>query len=287
MASSILFVLFVGVVCSTTAHAALGDRALLQAFEDAGLSASYDPDTYPGINDKLSVGGNLVNPGRVPQSLILMRLMRETIRNGNSATQCPYNGFDSVKNFDLERYISAPWYVQKQIPIQFQPENTLYCVRAEYLPIVDPSTGDLKAITVRNYSNKDKVNGPATGTSGAGGTTSFPGRFIANVPNPQDPSKLNVGFALGETATTPLLGAPYWVVAIDEQNYQWAIITGGAPTQVSGEGKCITDGGFWLFSRTPVDPVSTAKMLEVAEGLGLDTAKLLDVPQEGCLYEGA
>jgi lipocalin len=227
---------------------------------------------------------NLVNVGRAPQSLILMRLMKETIPDGNQGTRCPYNGFDSVKNFDLAKYISAPWYVQKQIPITFQTADTLFCVRAEYIPI-DPAN-PLKAVTVRNYSNRDRVNGPATGTSGAGGPSAFPGRFIANVPNPEDPSKLNVGFALGE-ATTPLMGAPYWVVAIDEENYDWAIITGGAPTQPSGEGKCITDGGFWLFSRKPVDPENTAKMLEVAEGLGLDTAKLLDVPQEGCLYEGA
>jgi lipocalin len=156
-------------------------------------------------------------------------------------------------------------------------------VRAEYTPIVD-SSNNLKAINVRNYSNRDKVNGPAVGTSGAGG--SFPGRFIANIPNAEDPSKLNVGFALGESNTS-LVGAPYWVVAIDEENYEWAIITGGAPTQESGDGKCITDGGFWFFTRKPVDPESTAKTLEVAEGLGLDSAKLVTVPQEGCLYEGA
>jgi apolipoprotein D and lipocalin family protein len=209
-----------------------------------------------------------------------MLLMR-----GNSGTQCPYPGFDSVKNFDLARYISAPWFVQKQIPILFQPENTLFCVRAEYTPI-DPDN-PLNGVNVRNYANRDKVNGPPTGTSGARGQSAFPGRFIASVPNPEDPSKLNVGFALDETATTPLVGSPYWVVAIDEEDYQWAIITGGAPTQASGEGKCITDGGFWFFSRTPVDPESTAVMVEVAEGLGLDTSKLLDVPQEGCLYEGA
>lgn len=226
---------------------------------------------------------DLSNTGRAPLSLILNKLIHATVEKPNQ-TQCPYKGFDSVKNFDLAKYISAPWYVQKQIPITFQPPNTLYCVRAEYIPI-DPAN-PLKAVTVRNYSNRDKVNGEATGTSGAGGPSSFPGRFIANVPNPQDPSKLNVGFALGES-TTPVMGAPYWVVAIDEEDYQWAIITGGAPTMVSGEGKCITDGGFWLFSRKPVDPENTAKMLQVAEGLGLDTSKLLDVPQEGCLYEGA
>ncbi|KAL4535851.1 hypothetical protein Ndes2526A_g05413 [Nannochloris sp. 'desiccata'] len=256
MKSCIFLLVLVGVVCATASAVGVGVKT-----------------------------DNLVNAGRAPQSLTLMRLLRQTIADDNASTQCPYPGFDSVKDFDLARYISAPWFVQKQIPIQFQPENTLFCVRAEYIPI-DPAN-PLNAVNVLNYANRGGVNGPPTGTSGAGGPSAFPGRFIANVPNPEDPSKLNVGFALGETATTPLVGAPYWVVAIDEEAYQWAIITGGAPTQESGEGKCISDGGFWFFSRTPVDPESTAVMMEVAEGLGLDTAKLLDVPQEGCLYEGA
>jgi len=228
---------------------------------------------------------NLVNTGRTPKSLLLKHLLHETSADGNSETQCPPAGFDSVKDFDLARYISEPWFVQKQIPVQFQPEDTLFCVRAEYIPI-DPEN-PLDGVLVRNYANRGEVNGPPTGTSGAGGPSAFPGRFIASVPDPEDPSKLNVGFALSETATTPLFGGPYWVVAIDEDDYQWAIVTSGPPTEASGEGKCITEDGFWLFSRMPVDPDSTAVMMEVADGLGLDTEKLLDVPQEGCEYEGA
>jgi apolipoprotein D and lipocalin family protein len=78
-------------------------------------------------------------------------------------------------------------------------------------------------------------------------------------------------------------------VALDP-DYQWAIITGGPPTQVGLDGTCRTgtgqnDSGFWLFSRKPVDPENTEIMLEVArEELGLDLSVLLPVQQEGCTY---
>lgn len=123
----------------------------------------------------------------------------------------------------------------------FQPVNTLYCVRAEYVPL-DPSN-PLKGVLVKNYANRDRVNGAATGTSGSGGSAgagSLFGRFLASIPNPADPSKLSVGFA-APGSDNPLFGAPYWVVAADP-NYQWAIITGGAPTTPSGNGKCSMAG---------------------------------------------
>ena len=145
----------------------------------------------------------------------------------------------------------------------------------------------LNGVLVKNYANRGQVNGSPTGTSGSGGSGSFSGRFLANIPNKNDPSKLNVGFALGDS-NRPLIGAPYWVVAIDDVNYQWAIITGGAADKKTDNGKCITDGGFWLFSRNPVpDPQIIAEMIQVANNLGLDTTQLVNVPQAGCRYEEA
>ena len=171
-----------------------------------------------------------------------------------------------------------------QIPTTFQSVDTLYCVRAEYVAI-DPSKPLTGGVIVKNYSNRGAVNGPPTGTSGAGGSGSFAGRFLASVPNVNDPSKLNVGFALGNS-NTPTFGAPYWVVAVSP-DYQWAIITGGAAGVTTPSGKCSSAGGFWFFSRTPVDPSGTAAMTQEAERLGLDTSVLLDVPQAGCQYVGA
>lgn len=79
--------------------------------------------------------------------------------------------------------------------------------------------------------------------------------------------------------------------------YEWAIISGGAPEVDGRDNLCLTgtklenrfqtnNVGLWLFSRTQVDPAGTAIMLERARQLGLDTSQLLPVAQEGCLYEG-
>lgn len=178
-----------------------------------------------------------------------------------------------------------------QVPIVFQPANELYCVRAEYVPL--DAANPLGGVLVKNYANRGKVNGPPVGTSGAAGGSSIPGRFIGVVPDPSVPSKLSVGFALGQS-NTPVMGAPYWVVAVGPQ-YEWAIITGGAPN-TPGTNGCTTSGpmgstlgnsGFWFFSRKPVDPVGTAAMEAEATRLGLDTSVLLNVEQQGCTYQGA
>lgn len=185
--------------------------------------------------------------------------------------------------------------------------SQFFCVRAEFIPI--DSENPLNGFIVSNYENLDRVNGPVSSTSGTsnvcGPSQWDTGRFEASVDDPGDPSKLyiscNTTNALGEkynssapySGTIPMYAIiqPHWVVAIDEEDYQWAIVTAGRPYEESGDGKCIPldarISGFWLLTREPVDPESSAVMMEVAEGLGLDTAKLVDVPQDGCLYEGA
>lgn len=32
-----------------------------------------------------------------------------------SGSTCPPQGFDSVKDFDIKKYVSAPWYIQEQV----------------------------------------------------------------------------------------------------------------------------------------------------------------------------
>lgn len=58
--------------------------------------------------------------------------------------ECPPPEFDSVADLDLEKYIAAPWYVQEQQPVSYQPENELYCVRAKYVPM-DPEDPEVRS----------------------------------------------------------------------------------------------------------------------------------------------
>lgn len=210
---------------------------------------------------------------------------------------CPPKGFDSVPDFDILGYISAPWYVQQQMPVLYQPENTLYCVRAEYVPV---NSSNLKeGFIVKNYANNNRVNGPSRGTSDGNPFSEIRAVFAEpDSNNSTASSKLLVGPAfLGRLAQ--VFYGPYWVVAVGKSadpklKYDWAIVTGGAPTR-SAEGGCvvggsrlldgINDSGFWLFSRKPVDPEATAIMRTQAQKLGLDLSVLKNVTQEGCLYK--
>lgn len=51
-----------------------------------------------------------------PLGLSLLQRLRSGMQKSNGA--CPPPGFDSVKNFNVSKYISAPWYVQKQVRIE-------------------------------------------------------------------------------------------------------------------------------------------------------------------------
>jgi len=197
--------------------------------------------------------------------------------------ECPPKGFDSVpkEDFDFQAYISKPWYIQEQIPVQYQTVDQLYCVRAAYKQLED----DL--VQVYNYANNGAVNGPPQVTN-----DNF--RLLGKIPDLDDPSKLEVGIGR-PLSNEPLLPGPYWVVAIDTKDTsdpQWAIVVGGPPDKESN-GACLFESegfnadGFWLFSRKPQDPENTALMREKAEELGLDVSALLPVEQAGCTYEGA
>jgi len=62
---------------------------------------------------------------------------------------CPLEGFDSVPadSFNIQAYISKPWFIQEQMPLAYQTEDQLYCVRAAYKQIEE----DL--FEVYNYAN--------------------------------------------------------------------------------------------------------------------------------------
>jgi len=196
--------------------------------------------------------------------------------------QCPPPGYDSVEPFSIEAYVAAPWYVQQQVPISYQPENSLYCVRARYTQLENGR------INVDNSARVGSIDGPEQNE----------GNFQLNavVRDAEEPSKL----AVGPPFLPPILYGPYWVVAAGPYSpddvewtgsYEWAIITGGEPGQETSNGKCIGTGnfqneGFWLFTREQVaSPELVEELRAIADGLGLDTSLLVPVAQEGCVYD--
>jgi len=239
----------------------------------------------------------------------------------------------TVLPFDIDAYIAAPWYVQAQQPVFYQPENTLYCVRAIYQRNPDSSA----ELIVDNYANENRVNGPRMGSGLTFLTAVIPdAAFLkAVLPDASVPSKLSVGPSFLPTASY----GPYWVIAAgtykdlgfparndgtpmpkvhktegmvwwihnDNQSadgaslslnktaalYDWAIISGGQPTESTPNGCRTTDGdgfslagGLWLFTRDLVaGQEAVDRMKDIVKDLGLDVTVLKKVEQKGCNYD--
>merc|ERR1711965_524260 len=207
---------------------------------------------------------------------------------GNCCNDCEVPTIDTIP-IELEEWTRASWYVQKQQVNGFQSANDLNCVVATY------DLGDTKVffnpktdiIDVNNYGNSGGVNGPVQGGVDNG---ILCGRVTG------EPGKL----AVAPCFLPNFLAGPYWVAGLGtsdvdgESRYDWAVIIGGQPKEFAPDGKCTTslddinNSGLWFFSRTPVAPTAQiAAMEQVIADLGVSNSLLINVPQEGCNYDGA
>jgi len=191
----------------------------------------------------------------------------------------------STLPIDLDEWTRASWYVQKQQENGFQTKNDLFCVVATYSLegtklLFNPKTD---VVDVSNYGNQGRVNGEVQG-----GTDN--GRLCGRVTD--EAGKLRVAPCF----LPNIFAGPYWVAGLGETDgkYDWAVIIGGQPKEFASDGKCTTsltdinNSGLWFFSRTPTAPTEQIeKMQKVIEELGVSSSLLIDVPQEGCRYEGA
>merc|ERR550539_1901633 len=175
----------------------------------------------------------------------------------------------TAENFDLEVYVSKPWYVHQQAVNSYSPIESNYCTKAEYTIRERPT---IWGHTVDVYNTAQYENG-------------F--QIEANLCAYQiaDDSKLQVGPCF----LPKLFTGPYWIVAYNEEE-GYALRSAGQPTVVGEDGLCLTgtppsfsDGGLWIFSRsqdrneTLVDHVRG-----IAEEAGFSVAPLNDVNQTSC-----
>ena len=77
-------------------------------------------------------------------------------------------------------------------------------------------------------------------------------------------------------------------------HYEWAVVSGGQPTQRVSNTTCTTrqtgvnGSGLWIFSRNRTMSNSTLSLVyEVMHDKGLSTSLLHNVTQVGCNYTGA
>ena len=189
---------------------------------------------------------------------------------------------DTVEGLDLRAWTSHPWYVQEQQVVRYQPLDNFYCVRARYTL---NDAGD--EVEVYNSARRGGVDGEDTNARGM--------RLRAVLEDKDaSTSKLLVGPAFLPRFTY----GPYWIVAVSpdvpdpELGYEWAIVSGGAPTRLTDQenGLCSTgdgtnDSGLWLFTREPAVGADVVEVMRAtARDAGFDTSVLKPVTQEGCEY---
>lgn len=204
--------------------------------------------------------------------------------------QCPV--VKPVSPFDLDRYIEHTWYVQKQQENGYQKKEDLYCVTATY----NRKDGNSGLLKVENRANRGGVNGELRGES-----SGFGSYFSSLCAQPQS---CDSNGSCGKLRVQPCFlfqwgiaqtAGPYWVLAVDSENYEWAVISGGQPTETVGQGpstECTTkteginNSGLWLFTRQPIpDAQVVARMEAKLQQMGVATERLLAVAQEGCSYD--
>jgi len=146
-----------------------------------------------------------------------------------------------VEFVDLEKY-TGKWYEISSLPTFFAQD--LVCVTATY------TLKDNGRITVLNEGRKDSAEGELDTITGT-----------AWVPDPNEPARLRVSFF-------PLISSQYNIIALDEENYTYAMVTGSSYNFL------------WILSRTPqMDSAIYDDLVQQAEDWGYDISQLELTPQ--------
>lgn len=163
-------------------------------------------------------------------------LFFQTIAGAESTSKLPV-----VAQVDLNRYLGK-WHEIATIPMRFQQGCT--CVTAEY------SLKDNGRIKVVNSCHKDSPDSPLKSVTGQ-----------AKVIKGTNNAKLKVSFFW------PFWG-DYWVINLDQENYQWAVVSGRSRETL------------WILSRTPwMADTLYEKLVEFCKSVGLNTDLLVKTDQ--------
>ena len=204
----------------------------------------------------------------------------ETAPGPDLSLPCP--ALETAPDFDLDGYVSAPWYVQEQAETNYLPPEQNYCVTASYARMERSWWGYTVEVRNRSQDSRGREYG---GTLAA-----------AQV----DPGKFPAMLEVAPRFLPRFLAGPYWVLAYREADAStgtkgYALVSGGQPTE-RHEGGCRTrttgffrgfSGGLWIFTREAErDEALVAEVRALArDEFGLDVSILNEVRQgEECRY---
>lgn len=151
-----------------------------------------------------------------------------------------------VAEVDLARY-AGTWYEQARLPMYFQ-RNCMADTTARYELNAD---GTVAVVNRCRRADGSVLQAEAVART-VGGRS----------------STLEVRFAPGWLSWLPLAWGDYWVIALDEPGYQWAMV--GAPGA----------DYLWILSRAPqLDPATRDRLVAQARAMGYPVDRLVMTPQ--------
>ena len=182
---------------------------------------------------------------RLPIVPLLIAAGLSAPATANAARQPPEPN-TPVPAVDLARY-AGTWYEQAHLPMFFQ-RKCIADTTAHYTVNPDGTVG-----VVNRCRTKDGSFNEARG--------------VARVVDGRT-STLQVRFAPQWLSWLPMVWGDYWVIALDEAEYRWAMV--GSP------GKDY----LWILSRDPqLDPEIRSRLIDRARAIGYPVDKLVDTPQ--------
>jgi apolipoprotein D and lipocalin family protein len=150
---------------------------------------------------------------------------------------------ETVRAVDLNRYAGV-WYETARLPNRFQKQ----CTGSVKLEYVQKQNG---RIGVTNQC--DEANGKKTLVKGE-----------ARVQDKKTNAKLEVRFAPKFLSFLPAVWGDYWVIALDAENYQYALVGDESRKYL------------WFLSRTPqMNEETYTELLKIAVEKGFDTTKII------------
>ena len=206
------------------------------------------------------------------EARILNQILFLFFVTNSEGTDCPT--LTTVEGFDIEAYTDGTWYVQQQAETTYLRADRNFCVTADYTIRDEPTWPWGYTIDVNNRA--EDING-----------NEFGGKIFARQDGSDDPAKLKVvpGFL------PPLFAGPYWIIAYEEGENGYALVSGGQPT-IRTENGCKTgnnvftsSGGLWILTRkSQRDDDLVEAVRTMAKGFELDLTILNDVKQDNCNY---
>mmetsp|Transcript_15103 Transcript_15103/g.22052 ORF Transcript_15103/g.22052 Transcript_15103/m.22052 type:complete len:218 (-) Transcript_15103:141-794(-) len=188
--------------------------------------------------------------------------------NAATAEEEPCAPVSTVTDFDVDSFVSKPWYAHQQAPTEYVPIERNYCTRAKYNKR-QSNTFLGYEIDVDNYTQDAEGN-------------KYGGQLCATI----------VGD--GKLAVAPcflpkLLAGPYWVLAYEEER-GFALVSGGQPSFRSENGmgcttgKGVNDSGLWIFLRSrDRDEELIDEIRAMAADMDIDISVMNDVDQTNCV----